>query len=74
MLTTPPLDIVPMSQNVHRFLCHGHLFIDNFELPIEALSESALEARNKYNIGPREHHSRKTSLKDNIQDIFNHLQ
>ena len=43
MLTSPPLDMVPMSQSVHRFLCHGHVFIKNFELPIGALSESALK-------------------------------
>jgi hypothetical protein len=42
-------------------------------LPIGALSESALEARNKYNRGAREHHARKTSMKHNIQDVFNHL-
>ena len=73
MLTSPPLDMVPMSQSVHRFLCHGHVFIKNFELPIGALSESALEARNKYNRGAREHHARKTSMKDNVQDVFHYL-
>jgi len=73
MLTTPPLDIFPISQSVHRFLVHGHLFIEEFELPIGALSESALEARNKINRGAREHHARKTSMRDNVQDIFNHL-
>jgi len=73
LLTTPSLDIYPMSQSVHRFLVHGHVFIEEFELPIGALSESALEARNKINRGAREHHARKTSMKDNVADIFNHL-
>jgi hypothetical protein len=72
-LTSSPLDIFPMPQSVHRFLCHGHQFIDHFELPIGALSESALEARNKCNRGAREFHARKTSMKDNVQDIFHHL-
>ena len=62
-----------MSQSVHRFLCHGTAFIENLRLPIGALSESALEARNKYNRGAREHHARKTSMKDNVQDVFHHL-
>jgi hypothetical protein len=73
MLTSPPLGKFPLSQSVHRFLCHGHLFINRFELPIGALSESALESRNKDNRGAREHHSRKTSMKDCVHDVFNHL-
>jgi hypothetical protein len=73
ILTSPPLNVFPMSQSVHRFLCHGKHFIENFELPIGALSESALEARNKYNRKAREFHARKTSMKDNVQDVFHHL-
>ena len=73
MLTSPPLGRFPLSQSVHRFLCHGHLFINQFELPIGALSESALEARNKYTRGAREFHARKTSMQDNVQDVFNRL-
>jgi len=66
MLTSPPLAKFPLSQSVHRFLCHGHLFISRFELPIGALSESALESRNKDNRGAREHHSRKTLMIENL--------
>jgi hypothetical protein len=73
MLTSPPLGKVSLTQSVHRFLCHRHLFINRFELPIGALSESALEARNKDNRGARRSHARKTSMKDNVHDIFNHL-
>jgi len=73
LLTSPPLDKFPLSQSVHRFLCHGHQFINHFEMPIGALSESALEARNKYNRRAREFHARKTSMKDNVHDIFNYL-
>ncbi len=54
ILTSPPLNFFLMTQSVHRFLSHGKHFIKNFELPIEALSESALEARNKYNRRARE--------------------
>jgi hypothetical protein len=72
-LTSPPLDRFPMTQSVHRFLCHGAAFINHFELPVGALSESALEARNKYNRSAREHHARKTSMRDNVQDVFNYL-
>jgi hypothetical protein len=73
LLVSPPLDRFPMTQSVHRFLCHGAAFIEEFELPIGALSESALEARNKYNRSAREHHARKTSMKDNVHDVFNYL-
>ena len=73
LLTSPPLDKFPLSQSVHRFLCHGHQFINHFEMPIGALSESGLEARNKYNRRAREFHARKTSMKDNVHDIFNYL-
>jgi hypothetical protein len=52
---------------------HGAAFIENFDLPIGALSESALEARIKYNRRAREHHARKTSMKDNVHDAFNYL-
>jgi hypothetical protein len=69
-LTSPPLGKVPLTQSVYRFLCHGHQFINRFELPIGALSESALEARNKDDRGAREHHAKKISMKDNV---FNHL-
>jgi hypothetical protein len=73
MLTTVPLQVHNIPQSVHRFLCHGPAFIDHFELPPGALSESALEARNKYNRGAREHHARKTSMPDNVKDVFHHL-
>jgi hypothetical protein len=43
LLTSPALKRFPITQSVHRFLCHGADFIDHFELPVGALSESALE-------------------------------
>jgi hypothetical protein len=73
MLCTPPLSIYKITQSVHRFLCHGKMFIDHFDLPVGALSESALEARNKYNRSAREHHARKTSMPDNVMDVFHYL-
>jgi hypothetical protein len=33
LLTSPPLDRFPLTQSVHRLLCHGSSFIDHFELP-----------------------------------------
>jgi hypothetical protein len=72
-LITPPLNVYKIPQSVHRFLCHGAAFIDHFDLPIGALSESGLEARNKFNRGAREHHARKTSMPDNVKDVFHHL-
>jgi hypothetical protein len=48
LLTSPTLGKFLLSQSVHRFLCHGHQFLYLSEMPIGALSESALEARNKY--------------------------
>jgi hypothetical protein len=68
LLTSPPLGKFPLGQSVHRFLCHGHQFIDHFKMPTGALSEGALGARNKYN-----RRARKTSMKDNVHDIFNYL-
>jgi hypothetical protein len=47
LLTSPTLGKFLLSQRVYRFLCHGHQFIDLIEMPIGALSESALEARTK---------------------------
>jgi hypothetical protein len=73
MLTDPTLAFYKIIQSVHRFLCHGAAFIDHFDLPIGALSESGLEARNKFNRGAREHHARKTSMPDNVKDVFHHL-
>ncbi len=32
MLTSAPLGKFPLSQSVLRFLCHGHLFINHFDL------------------------------------------
>jgi hypothetical protein len=73
LLIAPPLSVYSITQSVHRFLCHGKLFIEHFDLPIGALSESALEARNKYNRRAREHHARKTSMADNVMDVFHYL-
>ncbi len=71
LLTSPTLGKFLLSQSVHRFLCHGHQFIYLFKMPIGALSESALEARNKYNRRAREFLcNRKASMKDNVNDIF----
>jgi hypothetical protein len=73
MLITPPLTVYKITQSVHRFLFHGADFIEHFALPIGAFSESGLEARNKFNQGAREHHARKTSMPDNVKDVFHHL-
>jgi hypothetical protein len=73
MLTTLPLTVYKIIKGVHRFLCHGAAFIDHFDLPIGALSESGLEARNKSYRGAGEHHARKTSMPGNVKDVFHYL-
>jgi hypothetical protein len=44
--------------------------MENFKLPIGVLSESALEARKKYNRMAREFHARKTSMNDIMFRMF----
>ena len=74
MLTTvEPFNQSPLTPTVHRLLVHGQQYIQHFQaiFPIAhgALSESALESRNKYNHRFREHLSYKGSLVQNLRDL-----
>ena len=63
-------DLAPMSPTIHRIIVHGAKFIKHFkDVPIGALSESALEHRNKYVRQFRNSHSRRGSTKNCIHDI-----
>lgn len=62
-----------MSPTVHKVLLHGAAVIRSLIVPIGQLSEEALEAGNKEFKKIREFHSRKTSRKDNCEDIMHHL-
>lgn len=62
-----------MPSSVHKILIHGADIIQNAALPIGMLSEEALESRNKDFRYVREHHARKMSRENNIEDLFNNL-
>lgn len=74
MLTTvEPFNKSPLTPTVHRLLVHGYQYIKHFyvqyPIPHGALSESALESRNKFNHRFREHLSYKGSLVQNLRDL-----
>ena len=65
-----------MSPTVHRFLVHGHLFLEwarDLDIPLGRFSESALEYRNKDRRKARLKFSRKNSRLNNIKDMFHYL-
>lgn len=66
--------MVPFSPpTVHKVLIHGAEIIRSFLVPIGQLSEEALEAGNKDFRNTRLYHARKTSRKDNCEDILHYL-
>lgn len=62
-----------MPPTVHKVLIHGAEIIRSFLVPIGQLSEEALEAGNKDFRNTRLYHARKTSRKDNCEDILHYL-
>lgn len=62
-----------MPSSVHKILIHGADIIQNAVLPIGMMSEEALESRNKDFRYVREHHTRKMSRKQTMEDLFHHL-
>lgn len=62
-----------MPASVHKILIHGADVMDTLLLPIGQLSEEALEARHKECRYFREHNTRKTSRKENIEDLLHAL-
>ena len=65
-----------MSPTVHRFLIHGHVFLEwanQLQIPLGRFSESALEYRNKDRRKARLKFSRKNSRLNNIKDMYHYL-
>lgn len=62
-----------MPSSVHKILIHGADIISNVSLPIGMMSEEALEARNKDLRNFRQHHTRKTSRKNTMEDLMHAL-
>lgn len=62
-----------MPATVHKILIHGTIIISSALLPIGMLSEEAQEARNKDLRKYREHHARKFSRKQNMEDVLHML-
>ena len=58
---------------IHKVLYHGKDLIEHCPLPIGLSSEEPAEANNKVLRQVKLHHSRKTSLLDNMSDIFHRL-
>ena len=73
-LTTGDFKHIPLSPTVHRMVTHETSFIRHFkDIPIGALSESAIESKNKLNRTSRVGHARMFSFSKNTQDAFNHM-
>ena len=65
-----------ITPTVHRFLCHGSVFLQwarEVNIPLGRFSESALEMRNKDRRKARLRFSRKTNRIDNIKDTYHYL-
>lgn len=62
-----------MPSSLHKILMHGGDIISISPLPIGEMSEEALEARNKDFRNFREHHTRKTSRKNTMEDLVHSL-
>ena len=69
-------DFGKMSPTVHRFITHGHLFLEwaqSLNIPLGRFSESALEYRNKDRRKARLKFARKNSRLNNIVDMYHYL-
>lgn len=64
-----------MPVSMHKILIHGPTVIENFNLPIEELSEEVQKAKNKhiryYRVNT--HHTRKSSHLKTNKDLFRRL-
>lgn len=60
----------PMPSTVHKILIHGADILRTSILPVGILGEEVSEARNKDYKNFRLFHSRKTSRKDTLRDLF----
>ena len=73
LLSTGRWQKVKQAQTVHRILVHGASTIAHFSYPVGSLSESAVEARNKFNKSARVGHARLSSFEKNTMDVFHFL-
>lgn len=62
-----------MPCSIHKILIHGADIIEVVPLPIGQMSEEALEARNKDCRNIREHHTRKNSRRNTMEDLIHAL-
>lgn len=62
-----------MPSSVHKILLHGADVMESLLIPIGQLSEDALEARHKEFRYFREHHTRKMSRRENVEDLMHTL-
>ena len=62
---------LPMTPTVHKVLVHSKQIMENSVLPVGFLGEDASESRHKIYKFDKIHHSRKSSRKNNLTDIFN---
>ncbi|GFY64453.1 dna-mediated transposase [Trichonephila inaurata madagascariensis] len=62
-----------MPQSLHKELIHGGLLVNDSILPMEQMSEEAIEARNKDSKYFREHHSSKFNRKQTMEDTIQML-
>ena len=75
ILTSEPYNQVMLTQTVHRILCHGSQFIE--ALPEDVfpgqVSESSIEARNKYNRRYRLYNSFAGDFSKGLKGIFHRM-
>ena len=62
-----------MPATLHKILEHGCQIIAQCPVPLGLTNEEASEANNKVLRSFRMHHSRRTSWRDGVQDLFNRL-
>lgn len=62
---------LPMTPTVHKLLIHSKEIVENTILPIGCFGEDAAEAHHRIYKSDRLLHSRKSSRKNNMSDIFN---
>ena len=62
-----------MPSTLHKILEHGRQIIEECPVPLGLTNEEASESNNKVLRGFRLHHSRRTSWRHGVQDLFNRL-
>ena len=67
------VDWYSMPPTIHKILEHGRQIIAECPVPFGLTNEEASEANNKVLRGFRQHHSRRTSWRNGVQDLFHRL-